>query len=151
MVKRRDFLKMGAAAAAAGPVFTGEDALAHDTELTTLGGEGYSHLSGTERDAIPTACAMCASRCAAIGYVENGYVVKVEGNPDSQRTMGVMCAKGQAGINQVYDPDRILQPLRRVGKRGEGKWEKISWDDALGDLTDSFTLKLTGSVNGDCG
>jgi anaerobic selenocysteine-containing dehydrogenase len=130
MVKRRDFLKMGAAAAAAGPVFTDVDAQAHDTELTTLGGEGYSHPSGTERDAVPTTCAMCASRCAAIGYVENGYVVKVEGNPDSQRTMGVMCAKGQAGINQVYDPDRILQPLRRVGKRGEGKWEKISWESA---------------------
>jgi len=46
----------------------------------------------------------------------------------------VLCAKGQAGINQVYDPDRILQPLKRVGKRGEGKWEKISWDAALGDL-----------------
>jgi anaerobic selenocysteine-containing dehydrogenase len=145
MVKRRDFLKMGAAAAAAGPVFTGEDALAHETDLTTLGGEDYSPLSGTEREPIPTACAMCASRCAAIGYVENGYVLKVEGNPDSQRTMGVICARGQAGINQVYDPDRILQPLRRVGKRGEGKWEKISWDDALGDLTNRLkTLRDEG-------
>ena len=136
MVRRRDFLKLGAAAAAGGTMFVGEDALAHETDLTTLGGEDYSHLSGTEREPIPTVCAMCASRCAAIGYVENGYVVKIEGNPDSQRTLGVICAKGQAGINQVYDPDRILQPLKRVGKRGEGKWEKISWDAALGDLAD---------------
>jgi anaerobic selenocysteine-containing dehydrogenase len=134
MVSRRDFLKLGAAAAAGGPMFAGDNALAHETDLTAVGGEDYSYLSGTEREPIPTACAMCASRCAAIGYVENGYVVKVEGNPDSQRTSGVLCAKGQAGVNQIYDPDRILQPLKRVGKRGEGKWEKISWDAALGDL-----------------
>ncbi len=139
MVSRRDFLKLGAAAAAGGPMFAGEGALAHETDLTTLGGVDYSHQSGTEREAIPTACAMCASRCAAIGYVENGYVVKMEGNPDSQRTLGVLCAKGQAGINQVYDPDRILQPLKRVGKRGEGKWQKISWDAALGELAGRLT------------
>ncbi len=134
MVKRRDFLRLGAAAAVGAPVLGGEQARAQDSELTTRGGEDYSPLSGTEREPVPTTCAMCASRCAAIGYVENGYVLKVEGNPDSKRTMGVMCAKGQAGINQVYDPDRILQPLKRVGARGEGKWAQISWDEALGDL-----------------
>jgi len=45
-----------------------------------------------------------------------------------------MCAKGHAGINILYDPDRILHPLRRVGKRGSGRWEKISWDEALEDI-----------------
>ena len=133
MVSRRDFLKLGAATAAGTPLLASERARAHETDLKT-GGEDFSYLSGTEREPIATACALCASRCAAIGYVENGYVVKVEGHPDSQRTLGTLCAKGQAGASQVYDPDRILQPLKRVGKRGEGKWEKISWDAALGDL-----------------
>ncbi|MHA1190572.1 MAG: molybdopterin-containing oxidoreductase family protein, partial [Alphaproteobacteria bacterium] len=139
MVKRREFLKLGAAAAVGAPMAAATQAQAHESNLTTLGGEDYSFLSGTERDPVATACAMCASRCAAIGYVENGYIVKVEGHPDSTRTQGVLCAKGQAGINQVYDPDRILQPLRRVGNRGEGKWEQISWDDALGDLAARLT------------
>jgi len=67
--------------------------------------------------------------------VEKGRLVKIEGQPSSIRTDGTLCAKGQAGVNQIYDPDRILQPLRRTGKRGEGQWEKISWDAALGELT----------------
>ncbi len=134
MVSRRDFLKLGAATAAGAPALAANKALAHETNLKT-GGKDFSYLSGTEREPIATACALCASRCAAIGYVENGYVVKVEGHPDSRRTMGTLCAKGQAGVNQIYDPDRILQPLKRVGQRGEGKWEKISWDTALGELT----------------
>ena len=134
MVSRREFLKLGAAAAAGAPLLAGKKARAHETDLTMRGGKDYSYLSGTEREATPTPCALCPSRCAAIGYVENGYVVKVEGHPDSQRTMGTLCAKGQASVNQVYDPDRILQPLKRAGKRGEGKWEKISWDAALDEL-----------------
>jgi anaerobic selenocysteine-containing dehydrogenase len=69
-----------------------------------------------------------------IGFVENGRLVKLEGHPDSIRGKGKICAKGAAGINQLYDPDRVLYPMKRVGKRGEGKWKRISWDDALTDL-----------------
>jgi anaerobic selenocysteine-containing dehydrogenase len=70
-----------------------------------------------------------------VGYVEDGRLVKLEGHPKSIRSLGKMCAKGGAGINQLYDPDRILYPMKRVGKRGEGKWKRVSWDDALGELT----------------
>lgn len=133
MVDRRNFLKLGVATATGAQVLVNKKARAQETQLST-GGKGYSYLSGTERDGIATACALCASRCAAIAYVENGQIVKIEGQPDSHRTLGKLCAKGQAGVNQIYDPDRILQPLRRTGKRGEGKWEKISWDAALIDL-----------------
>ena len=135
MVNRRDFLKLSVATAAGAPALAQQNAQARETAMTTRGGEDYSPLSGTKRQAIATACALCPGRCAAIGYVESGQIVKIEGHPDSHRTLGALCAKGQAGINQVYDPDRILQPLKRIGKRGEGKWEKISWDAALGELT----------------
>jgi anaerobic selenocysteine-containing dehydrogenase len=135
MVSRRNFLKLGAAAAAT-PLVAERPALAHETDLTARGGVDYSYLSGSKREAVATACALCASRCPAIGYVEHGYVVKIEGHPDSIRTVGKLCAKGQAGVNQIYDPDRLLHPLKRAGKRGEGKWQKISWDAALSELAD---------------
>jgi thiosulfate reductase / polysulfide reductase chain A len=135
MFSRRNFLKLGTAVAAVAPIATGPKAHAQETARMEAGGKDYSPLTGTERAPIATACALCASRCAAMAYEEHGYVVKIEGNPNSQRTLGKLCAKGQAGINQIYDPDRILHPLRRTGKRGEGKWEKISWDTALGELS----------------
>ncbi|MHA1524284.1 MAG: molybdopterin-containing oxidoreductase family protein, partial [Alphaproteobacteria bacterium] len=134
MLNRRTFLKIGTATVAAAPLANSQEALAHSEDLAEHGGVDYSHLTGLERQAVATACGLCASRCAAIGYVEKGYVVKIEGQPRSIRTAGRLCAKGQAGINQIYDPDRILHPLKRVGKRGEGKWEKISWDEALSAL-----------------
>jgi anaerobic selenocysteine-containing dehydrogenase len=67
--------------------------------------------------------------------VEDGRLVKIEGQLNSIRTRGKLCAKGQAGVNQSNDPDRILYPLRRTGERGEGKWKKISWDEALTEIT----------------
>jgi anaerobic selenocysteine-containing dehydrogenase len=132
MVSRRKFLKVGAATAVT-PLVSSPPAAAEAKELSP-GGADYSYLSGTEREAVATCCALCASRCPAIGYMEHGYVVKVEGQPASIRSLGRLCAKGQASVNQVYDPDRILQPLRRVGERGAGKWKKISWEAALGEL-----------------
>jgi anaerobic selenocysteine-containing dehydrogenase len=98
-------------------------------------GRDFSPITDKERKAIPSACWQCVARDAMIGYVEDGRVVKLEGNPELPRTNGKLCAKGQAGINQLYDPDRVLYPFKRVGKRGEGKWKRISWDEALNELT----------------
>ncbi len=134
MVSRRNFLKLGAAAAGASSAFAGTSALTAANPVTITGGKDYSPRTGKERQAIPSACWQCVSRCPIIGYVEDGRLVKIEGQPDSIRTDGKICAKAQAGINQAYDPDRILYPLRRVGERGEGKWKRISWDEALGEL-----------------
>ncbi|MFQ5763585.1 MAG: molybdopterin-dependent oxidoreductase [Rhodospirillales bacterium] len=134
MATRRDFLKLGAAAGAV--AVGGAAALTAAKELPFKGGKDFSPRTGKERKAVPTACWQCVTRCAAIGYVENGRLVKIEPQPDSIRTDGKMCAKGQAGVNQVYDPDRILYPLKRVGKRGEGKWKRISWDEALSEVAD---------------
>ncbi|MFQ5951783.1 MAG: molybdopterin-dependent oxidoreductase [Candidatus Omnitrophota bacterium] len=84
--------------------------------------------------AVPTSCLQCVAICGVIGYVEDGRIVKIEGNPYCPNNRGMICAKGQAGVNQVYDPDRILYPLKRAGKRGEGKWKRISWDEAIKDV-----------------
>jgi thiosulfate reductase / polysulfide reductase chain A len=134
MFNRRNFLKLGAAAAAASATFAGGDALTPAAGALVKGGKDYSPRTGKRRQAIATACWQCVTRCAAIGYVEDGRLVKIEPQPDSIRTGGKMCAKGQGGIGQVYDPDRILYPLKRAGARGDGKWKRISWDEALGEI-----------------
>jgi anaerobic selenocysteine-containing dehydrogenase len=132
MPTRRAFLQLGAAATAAG--FAGTSTGAGQTRPLEKGGIDYSPRNGKERKAVPTACWQCVTRCPMIGYVEDGRLAKIGGQFNSIRTHGALCAKAQASINQVYDPDRILYPMRRVGTRGEGKWKRISWDEALDEL-----------------
>jgi anaerobic selenocysteine-containing dehydrogenase len=85
---------------------------------------------------VPTTCFNCESACGLLAYVdrETLQVRKFEGNPEHPGSRGRNCAKGPATLNQVTDPDRILYPLRRAGKRGEGRWEQVSWDEALEDI-----------------
>ncbi|MBA3741734.1 molybdopterin-dependent oxidoreductase [Sporichthya sp.] len=85
---------------------------------------------------IPTTCFNCESACGLLAYVDKDdlSVKKVEGNPAHPGSRGRNCAKGPATINQINDPERILHPLKRVGERGGGQWEQVSWDDALDDI-----------------
>jgi anaerobic selenocysteine-containing dehydrogenase len=85
---------------------------------------------------VPTTCFNCESACGLLAYVDRDtlQVRKFEGNPEHPGSRGRNCAKGPATLNQVTDPDRILQPLRRVGARGGGRWEPVSWDEALDDI-----------------
>lgn len=82
---------------------------------------------------VPTTCFNCESACGLLAYVdrESLQVQKFEGNPEHPGSRGRNCAKGPATLNQITDPDRILYPLKRAGKRGEGKWERVGWDEAL--------------------
>jgi len=131
-MNRRNFVKLAAASGTvmATGIGVSQNALAGSIKMEE-GGRDFSPTTKKERQAIPSACWQCVTRDAMMGYVEDGRLVKLEGHPDSIRTLGKLCAKGQAGINHVYFPDRILYPMLRVGKRGEGKWKRISWDDAL--------------------
>src|ERR1700682_2596905 len=85
---------------------------------------------------VPTVCFNCEAGCGLLAYVdkEKMRIQKFEGNPAHPGSRGRNCAKGPATINQVNDPERILYPLRRTGKRGEGKWERVTWDAVLDDL-----------------
>jgi len=87
---------------------------------------------------VPTTCFNCESACGLLAYVDRDsmQVRKFEGNPEHPGSRGRNCAKGPATHNQITDPDRILYPLKRVGARGAGKWERCSWDDALDDLAE---------------
>ncbi len=85
---------------------------------------------------IPTICFNCEAACGLLGFVdkETLRIRRFEGNPEHPGSRGRNCAKGPATLNQVTDPERIRYPLKRVGKRGEGKWERVSWDEVLDDI-----------------
>ena len=85
---------------------------------------------------VPTVCFNCESGCGLLGYVdrETLEIRKFEGNPLHPGSRGRNCAKGPATHNQVYDPERILYPLKRVGERGAGQWRRVTWDEVLDDI-----------------
>ncbi len=85
---------------------------------------------------VPTTCFNCESACGLLAYVDRTTleIRKFEGNPEHPGSRGRNCAKGPATLNQVRDPDRVLHPLKRTGKRGAGQWTRVSWDEALEDI-----------------
>ncbi len=78
-----------------------------------------------------TTCYMCACRCGINVHMKDGKVAYIEGNKDHPVNQGVLCAKGSAGIMQHNAPSRLRAPMKRVGERGSGEFEEISWDEAL--------------------
>ena len=74
---------------------------------------------------------MCLNKCGLIARVEKGVVRKLDPHPQFLKSRGMLCAKGNAGIKQLYDPDRLKYPLLRKGVRGEGRWQRLSWPQAL--------------------
>ncbi len=85
---------------------------------------------------VPTTCFNCESACGLTAFIdkETNTIRKLEGNPYHPGSRGRNCAKGPATINQLTDPDRILYPLKRKGKRGSGEWERVTWDEVLDDI-----------------
>ncbi|MBI4333182.1 MAG: molybdopterin-dependent oxidoreductase [Chloroflexi bacterium] len=84
---------------------------------------------------IHSACEMCYCSCGTLIHRVNGTVVKIEGDPDCPHNRGKLCAKGNAAIMGLYDPNRVRTPLKRTNpEKGIGvdpKWQEISWEEAL--------------------
>jgi thiosulfate reductase/polysulfide reductase chain A len=83
------------------------------------------------KESVFSICGMCTVRCPIKVDVEDGVVKWIEGNPNDPGMAGRLCAKGSAGLAMLYDYERPQHPMIREGKRGEGKWKKASWDEAL--------------------
>ncbi len=114
----------------------------------------YEAKSGSRREKkdymiVPTSCFNCEAGCGLLAYVEKESlsVRKFEGNPHHPGSRGRNCAKGPATINQITDPDRILYPLKRAGNRGEGKWERVSWEEALDSIAGRIRKALQEGRN----
>jgi len=150
-LSRRDFFKRSAqGAAAAGVLASGGGSYgvgggpAHAGPVATAPPDGvYRHARrGTERvREIPSICEQCFWRCGILGQVKDGELVGLRGNPDHPLSRGHLCARGNAGLKVHTDPDRLTHPLIRTGKRGEGRFRRASWDEAL-DLVATKMLRI---------
>lgn len=89
--------------------------------------------------AIRTVCQACHSECGVLVHVEDGKVTKIRPDPNHPSSRGFICIKGLNYAHFTYHPERLKYPLKRIGEKGEGRWERISWDKAL----DEIALKLT--------
>jgi anaerobic selenocysteine-containing dehydrogenase len=76
----------------------------------------------------------CPDTCAVITEIQDGRAVRISGHPDHPVTRGWLCAKVRPYLDHVYHPERLLQPMRRVGPKGSGQWQPVSWADALGEI-----------------
>jgi len=133
-ISRRNFLKASAGAVAAAHFAKGTLALraleeGKGTPLTTK--------------KFYTTCDVCAMYCAMEACVEDGTLVKLEGDSRDQQSGGSLCAKGNAGINWLYSPDRLKYPLKRTnpekGIDADPGWIEISWDEAFDEVADKLT------------
>lgn len=136
---RRGFLVIGGgAAAAAATALSGcktlERGYPEHYEVEKPPVPGVQGWQPGEERFLRSACLQCEGGCGIDVRVVEGRAVKIEGNPDFPTNQGGLCPKGMNGLQVLYDPDRIRGPLRRIGERGEGKWQSISWDDAMGQV-----------------
>ena len=80
---------------------------------------------------VRSTCTLCSDGCGVLVHLQDGRPVRVEGDPDHQASQGALCVRGAASLEILNSPERLTHPLRRTGERGEGKWERLSWDEAL--------------------
>lgn len=123
-MSRRSFMKAAALAGAATAIGVSMSDSLIETD------RAYAE-SDSETKVVKTSCHGCIQMCPARAYVENGVVVKLEGDPDAPTSKGSLCTKGLNQLHTMYSPRRILHPLKRVGERGTNDWEIISWDEAI--------------------
>ena len=134
-LSRRKFLQSASLAAVALPL---SDVIASETGIEASPFEP----KGTVKDetVVGGVCEMCFWRCQLVGKKRGNRLVKLEGNPKSIDNGSSICARGNAGVQLLYDPDRLKYPLKNVGERGKPKWKRISWEEAL----DECASKLKG-------
>ncbi len=134
-LSRREFLKAGAELAALSlvPPASGRP--------MAMPGQPGCH-AGQPVQAIPSLCEMCFWRCGILGKRSGNQLLSIEGNPDHPLNQGRLCARGLAGSRLLYDPDRLKHPLIRIGERGEGRWRRVSWDEAMERVAEGFKQTL---------
>ena len=91
---------------------------------------------------IPTLCEICVNKCAALARVENGVVTKLDPNPYFPKSKNMLCPRGNAGIQALYDPDRLKYPLIRDGVKGSGRFKRVTWEEAYDYISQKMVTIL---------
>lgn len=91
-----------------------------------------------EERMVPTVCGMCPAHCLVTANVRDDRVVSLQGSGDNPLNGAHICARGAAALDLLYDPDRLKYPMKRVGPRGSGQWQRIGWPEAI----DTISLRL---------
>ena len=81
-----------------------------------------------------TICTFCNCNCGVLAHIKDGKIVKIRGNKENPISAGYVCKRVQYAIDWLYHPEQLKYPLKRKGARGENKWERISWDQALDEI-----------------
>lgn len=85
---------------------------------------------------VKSHCRGCHGGCGVYVYIKDGKVAKIQGDPDCPINNGTLCSKGLAAAQIAYSPERLTYPVKRVGPKGSGKWERITWDEALDTIAE---------------
>ena len=134
-----------------------------DTNVVGISDNAYTHH--LPENQIYSVCQQCNTNCGIKVKLADGRVAKIDGNPyspwtltphlaydtplaDAAKTEGSLCPKGQAGIQTLYDPYRVVKVLKRAGKRGENKWQTIPFDQAIKEVVEGGNLFGEGPVEG---
>ncbi len=136
-ISRRTFVKASVLASAAASVTAGS------TGSLAKADKAWAETP-TRRQMYASTCHGCIQSCPCRVYLEDGVVVKIEGNPYAPTSQGSLCMKGLNQIHTCYSPRRVLYPLKRTGARGaeNAAWERISWDEAI----DLAATKIAESI-----
>ena len=87
---------------------------------------------------VRTSCRCCHGVCQVLVHMDGEKIVRISGDPDSATILGFLCPKGAAAHEMLYHPDRLKFPMRRAGSRGQNRWKRISWDEAITEMTERF-------------
>ena len=135
-IDRRDFLKLvGAGGVGTGAGFMLREAIKHPVENLVpypVPPEDFSPGIATWYN---TVCSMCSAGCGITVRTREGRAKKIEGNPSHPVSQGRLCARGQAGLQVLYNPDRVTTPLRQTGERGSGDWLPLTWTEGLSQVS----------------
>jgi anaerobic selenocysteine-containing dehydrogenase len=107
--------------------------------MMNVGTTGGSFMDRRADGIVRSTCTLCSDGCGVLVHMKDGRPVGVEGDPQHQSSEGALCVKGAASLDILDSPRRLTHPLRRAGERGEGKWERISWDEALDAVASGLT------------
>lgn len=140
---RREFLISSALLAGGTVAMGGIQTLLEELSNTSPTAGIHYVAEGTE-SFVPSVCLLCSSGCGIVARVIDGRVVKLEGNPMHPINAGVLCPKGQAAPELLYNPDRLKNPMRQT-ERGSGEWEEITWDEAIQQVSEKLQdVQATG-------